>query len=68
MGASVPELAGELESNVRTIYRDMQALEMAGFPLYTEREDGVERWLFVDGYKLRIPAPSTASEPTGGTS
>lgn len=33
-------LAAELEVSVRTIYRDLEALSMAGIPLYTERGPG----------------------------
>lgn len=62
MGVSVPELAGELEENVRTIYRDMEALEQAGFPLYTDSVEGVDRWFFVEGYKPKIPVPFTLTE------
>lgn len=34
------ELAAELEVSVRTIYRDMDALSIAGIPVYTERGPG----------------------------
>ena len=46
MGVSVPDLANELEANARTIYRDIEALEMAGFPLYSEKKDGVGELVF----------------------
>lgn len=63
MGVSVPELAAELEANVRTIYRDIESLEMAGFPLYSEKEDeGAERWFFVEGYRPKIPVPFSLTE------
>lgn len=62
MGVSVPDLANELEENVRTIYRDMEALEQAGFPLFTDKVEGVERWFFVEGYKSNIPVPLTLTE------
>ena len=62
MGVTVPDLAKELESNVRTIYRDVEALEQAGFPLYSEKEEGVDRWLFVEGFRPKIPVPFTLTE------
>jgi predicted DNA-binding transcriptional regulator YafY len=34
------QLAGELEVSERTIYRDMEALSMAGIPVYAERGPG----------------------------
>lgn len=61
-GVSVPELASELESNVRTIYRDMEALEIAGFPVYSEKAEGVDRWYFVDGYRPKMPVPLELTE------
>ena len=37
-GISVAELAEELESQPRTIYRDLEALYDAGFPLYNDKD------------------------------
>ena len=62
MGVTVPDLADELESNVRTVYRDMEALETAGFPLYSDKQDGVDRWFFVEGYRSKIPIPFELTE------
>ena len=61
-GATVPEIADQLGTNVRTVYRDMDALEQAGFPLYTEKEEGVERWMFIDNFRSKIPIPLAFSE------
>lgn len=47
--STAPELAAELEVSVRTIYRDVAALQAAGIPIYTSPGAGggirvVERW------------------------
>lgn len=39
----------------RTLRRDLEALEMAGFPLINERVDGRVRWRLMDGFK-NVPA------------
>lgn len=43
-GKPLPELAAEHEVNPRTIRRDMEALQWAGFPIYSDKVDGVVRW------------------------
>ncbi len=47
------QLAVQLEVSERTIYRDFEALSMAGIPLYTERGPGGGCSL-VDGYQTRL--------------
>ncbi len=58
-GLTLQELAGGLPDDypkhLRTIRRDLEALEAAGFPLVTERAGGRTRWRLLDGYR-RIPA------------
>ncbi len=58
-GLTVAEIAKREETGVRTIYRDLEALQFAGFPLYTEGVDKTNRWAFVDTFKFKIPAPFT---------
>jgi predicted DNA-binding transcriptional regulator YafY len=61
-GLTVAEIAKREETGIRTIYRDLEALQAAGFPLYTEKVDKANRWAFVDTYKFKIPAPFTLTE------
>ncbi|MQA28244.1 MAG: WYL domain-containing protein [Luteitalea sp.] len=45
-GVTIDELAARCEVTTRTIRRDLQALEEAGFPVYDDRsrDDGKTRW------------------------
>jgi predicted DNA-binding transcriptional regulator YafY len=43
-GKPLPELAADFEVNPRTIRRDMEALQWAGFPVHSQKVDGVVRW------------------------
>lgn len=61
-GKSAVELAQELECNPRTLYRDLEALQVAGFPIYTERSDGKKLWSLLDTVKHQMPLPFTLTE------
>jgi predicted DNA-binding transcriptional regulator YafY len=58
-GATLQELAAALPADFtrhqRTIRRDLEALEAAGFPLLTERVEGRVVWKLLDGFR-RVPA------------
>jgi predicted DNA-binding transcriptional regulator YafY len=56
------DLAAEHGVTERTIRRDIEALQEAGFPLYDERSDGRKIWRLVDGYKQRLNQSFTLSE------
>lgn len=55
-------LAAEHGVTERTIRRDIEALQEAGFPLYDERADGRKIWRLVEGYKQRLTQSFTLSE------
>ncbi len=38
----------------RTIRRDIEALQEAGFPIYDDRVDGKRVWRLVEGYKQKL--------------
>lgn len=61
-GVTVGEMAYEEDCSPRTIYRDLVALQEAGFPIYSEKEDQKTIWRFVDGYKHYIPIPFEINE------
>jgi proteasome accessory factor B len=46
----------------RTIRRDIEALQEAGFPLYDDRVDGKKVWRLVEGYRQRLAQGFTLSE------
>ncbi len=47
-------LAEEHRVTERTIRRDLEALQEAGFPLYDERVDGKKSWRLIEGFKQRV--------------
>ena len=56
------DLAEQLGVTERTIRRDIEALQEAGFPLYDDRVDGRKVWRLVEGYKQRLTQTFTMSE------
>lgn len=61
-GITSAELAAELEVPLRTVYRDLDALSDAGFPLYTERVGKNSYWYIMDTFKKKLPLPLTVTE------
>jgi predicted DNA-binding transcriptional regulator YafY len=61
-GKSAADLARELDCHPRTIYRDLEALQVAGFPMYTERVDGKNLWSLLDTVKHHLPIPFSLTE------
>ncbi|MGH7828197.1 MAG: helix-turn-helix transcriptional regulator, partial [Candidatus Binatia bacterium] len=58
-GATLHELVesvpNDFPRNSRTIRRDLEALEAAGYPLITEHMNGQTRWRLIEGFR-NIPA------------
>jgi predicted DNA-binding transcriptional regulator YafY len=52
VGVSLDDLAGELECVKRTVYRDLDALMLAGFPVLSEKRDGRVFYRFLDGFRM----------------
>ncbi len=44
------------------IYRDLEALDAAGFPLYTEVRNGKNHWMVMDEAKIQSPLPLNFTE------
>ncbi len=60
-GVHVDALAEEIGCTRRTVYRDLEALGSAGFPLTSERRDARTYYRFIDTYRLG-DVPFTADE------
>ncbi len=61
-GRTAAELADELDANPRSVYRDLEALQVAGFPIYTEKVNGKNLWSLLDVVKHQIPIPFSLTE------
>jgi predicted DNA-binding transcriptional regulator YafY len=51
-GVQLDELARDLDCVRRTVYRDLDALMFAGFPVVSERRDGRVRYRFLESFQL----------------
>lgn len=61
-GLTAAELSTELDTPLRTIYRDLDAIQDAGFPIYAHRVEKRSYWKLVEGFKAHVPVPLTATE------
>jgi len=59
---SSARLAAEHGVTERTIRRDVEALQEAGFPLYDDRVSGKKVWRLVEGYQQKLAQGFTLSE------
>jgi predicted DNA-binding transcriptional regulator YafY len=51
-GVALDDLAADLEVVRRTVYRDLDALMLAGFPVVSEKRDGRMYYRFLDTFRL----------------
>ena len=56
------QLANELEVPLRTIYRDFEAIQEAGFPIYTDRVGKNSYWKLLNTFRQNFPVPLTITE------
>ena len=61
---SSSKLAAAYGVTERTIRRDVEALQEAGFPLYDDRVNGKKVWRLVEGYRQKLVQGFTLSELT----
>ena len=61
-GKTIAELAGGLGCHRRTVYRDLEALQSAGFPLYNDQEEGRSRWYLIESARQAVPIPFSMTE------
>ena len=61
-GNSAADLADSIQCNPRTIYRDLEALQSAGFPIYSEKVGAKSLWSLLDTMKHQMPLPVTLTE------
>ena len=59
---STARLAAAYGVTERTIRRDIEALQEAGFPLYDDRANGKKVWRLVEGYRQKLVQGFTLSE------
>ena len=64
-GLTAFEIAAAVDVSLRTVYRDLETLQEAGFPLYTGKTDTGKRWRFVAGWSLGNSLPLDINEMVG---
>ncbi len=61
-GITIENLAHEVGCTTRTIRRDLEVLELAGFPLYNDTIDGETRWMVTSEFRKSLNIPFTITE------
>jgi len=53
-GLTAAQIAALGYVSPRTAYRDLDDLQLAGFPIFAEKSEKGNRWKFVDKYKFNF--------------
>jgi predicted DNA-binding transcriptional regulator YafY len=61
-GKTVNDLAADLDCHPRTVYRDLDALQVGGFPIYSENVNGTNFWALLESAKKPVPVPFSLPE------
>lgn len=61
-GLTAAEIAKAGSISLRTAYRDLYDLQLAGFPLYAEKGKNGRQWKFVDNRQFEVPKLFTFTE------
>lgn len=61
-GLRVEEIVRETKVLRRTVYRDLEQLQAAGYPLVSVAEEGERRWRLEEGFRARVVTPGSALE------
>ena len=62
VGCTVAEIMALAGVSQRTAYRDLEDLQRAGFPIYSEPVGEEKRWRLVDGYRFAVGQPLQPTE------
>ena len=61
-GKTVNDLAADIDCHPRTVYRDLDALQAAGFPIYNEKVNGTGFWALLESARKPVPVPFSLPE------
>lgn len=61
-GLTAAQIADLGNVSLRTAYRDLDDLQYAGFPIYTDKGENGQRWRFIESYASNLPLPFTYTE------